>query len=157
MNVTGLPGSPDGQPHFVATSPSNESWDVWFEMAGAWRYYNVAPPYPPAAAGITGTGGPLGADIGLIRAADRAVIIECKYSANPSYVGRSGYEQTLAYMTEAVSGLTKESSGIVVGPAEVVRSTGRTDTAVGPVAITAPDSLIDLVLEATTRVRTSST
>ena len=40
----------------------------------------------------------------LVRRTDRAIIIECKYSANPTYVGRNGYEQALAYMSEARSG-----------------------------------------------------
>lgn len=147
--VTGLPGSPDGRPQFSATSPHGETWDVWFEMAGAWSYYGVPAPYPPAAHGIAGTGGPLGSDIALVRAGARATVIECKYSANPSYVGRSGYEQTLAYMTEALTGLVTSVAGIVVGPPEVVTATGLTTTSAGVIAITEPDSLIDVVLEAT--------
>lgn len=145
--VMSLPGSPDGRPQFRTTSPLGDDWDVWFEMAGAWSFYGVPAPYPPAAAGITGTGGPLGADIALVRPGDRAVVIECKYSDNPSYVGRAGYEQTLAYMAEAKTGLVREVSGIVVGPAEVVQETGRTITSAGPVAITSPDALVGVALE----------
>lgn len=135
---TGLLGSPDGKPQFSAIDTDGRDWDVWFEMAGAWSHYGVASPYGAAVAGITGTGGPLGADIAFVRRPDSAIIIECKYSADPTYVGRNGYEQALAYMSEARSGLVGSVGGIVVGAREVVNSTGRTETAVGPVTVTHP-------------------
>lgn len=141
ITPTGLPGSPDGTPVFAAWDTIGDAWDLWYEMSGAWRYYGVPAPYSFAAAGIAGTGGPLGADVALVRLDDRAVIVECKYSADPTYVGRNGYEQTLAYMSEARTGIARAVAGIVVGPTEIVVSTGRTMTSAGPVRITSPDLL----------------
>lgn len=149
IDVVGLPGSPDGHPQFMATSPEGEPWDVWFEMAAAWRHYGVTAPYPSAVVGVSGTGGPLGADIALVRKGDRAVVIECKYSANPTYVGRGGYEQTLAYMAEARTGMVGAVSGIVVGPEDVVLESGRTATSAGDVSVTHPESLVDILLTST--------
>jgi hypothetical protein len=141
IRPTGLPGSPDGTPVFAATDPAGATWDVWYEMAAAWAHYGVPAPYPPAVRGVTGTGGPLGCDIALVRISDRAVVIECKYSADPSYVGRNGYEQTLAYMTEALTGLVESVSGIVVGVRELIAATGETYTFVGNVRVASTDEL----------------
>jgi hypothetical protein len=104
-------------------------------MAAAWTHYGVSAPYPRAVRGVTGTGGPLGCDIGLLRIGDRGVVMECKYSADPTYVGRTGYEQTLAYMAEALTGLAESVSGIVVGVPELIAATGETNTFVGNVRV----------------------
>lgn len=95
LEALGLPGSPEGGPLFRATDTSGSAWDVWFEMAGAWAYYGVPAPYPLAVTGVAGTGGALGADVALVRFKDRAALFECKFSADPTYVGRGGYEQVL--------------------------------------------------------------
>lgn len=145
---TGLPGSPDGGPVFALTDPSGDTWDLWYEMAGAWSYYGVPAPYASAVTGVPGTGGPLGCDIAIVRHGDRAVMIECKFSADPTYVGRAGYEQTLAYMAEALSGVALSVSGIVVGPSEVVNSGGMTDTSVGVIRVTNPDELSPSITDA---------
>jgi hypothetical protein len=78
LTPTALPGSPDGRPVFRATDPHGEDWDLWYEMSGAWSYYGHVAPYPAAVEGVPGTGGPLGADVALVRDGDRAVVIECK-------------------------------------------------------------------------------
>lgn len=141
IRPTGLPGSPDGTPVFAATDSAGNTWDVWYEMAGAWAYYRVPAPYPRAVRGVTGTGGTLGCDIALVRLGDCAVVIECKYSVDPSYVGRNGYEQTLAYMAEALTGLVESASGIVVGVRELVTATGETRTYVGNVRVASTDEV----------------
>ncbi len=138
---SGLPGSPDGTPVFSATDLLGDAWELWYEMSGAWNYYGVAAPYAAAAVGMSGTGGPLGADLALVRLDDRAVVIECKYSGDPTYVGRNGYQQTVAYMTEARTGLVRAAAGIVVGPTEIVHASGMTLTSAGPVRITSPNQL----------------
>lgn len=141
LTPTGLPGSPDGGPVFGATDPDGDDWDLWYEMSGAWKYYGHPAPYPAAVQGVPGTGGPLGSDVALVRNGDRAVVIECKYSADPSYVGRGGYEQVLAYMSEARTSLAHTVAGIVVGPPETVVSTGSTSTMVGRVTVTNPGAI----------------
>lgn len=148
-----LPGDGGGGPVMKLTAPDGQGWDMWFEMAGAWTYYGVTAPYPPAVAGIAGTGGPLGGDLALVRPGEQVVIVECKYSANPTYVGRNGYEQVLAYMAEALTGLAHSAAGVVVGPQEVVRLTGRTNTSVGPIAVTSPEHAAAQIAEWCTGAR----
>lgn len=145
LRPVGLFGGGSGGPILLGTSPLGESWDIWFEAAGAWNHYTCQEPFPGAMVGISGTGGPLGADIALIRGHERAVLIECKFSANPTYVGRGGYEQTLAYMAEAVTALTSEATGILVGPKEVVMAHGSASTAMGTVHVIDPGALAHLL------------
>lgn len=127
---TALPGSADAKPVFAITTPAGVTWDLWFEAAGAWGHYGLIEPFPAAVLGIEGTGGPLGADVALIRPGE-AVLFECKFSANPTYVGRSGYEQLLAYMAEARSGIADSCVGVLVGPDELVAASGFVSTSVG--------------------------
>lgn len=54
----------------------------------------------------------------------RALMLECKWSAFGSYVGRGGYHQASSYLVEARSGLVTDAWSYIVGPAEIV--TGRT-------------------------------
>ena len=132
---TALPGSADAKPIFAVTTPAGVTWDLWFEAAGAWRFYGLVEPFPAAVVGIEGTGGALGADIALVRPGE-AVLCECKFSANPRYVGRSGYEQLLAYMAEARTGMVDNCVGILVGPDEIVIRSASTTTAVGDLHVT---------------------
>ena len=116
-------GEPDLK--FRVTDLHGAPWDLWYEASGIWTHYRVKSPFTAAVAGISGTGGPLGADLALVRSGDRAVVIEVKYSDKPTYVGRNGYEQCLAYMAEALTGLVNAVVGVVVGPAEIVTQVGR--------------------------------
>jgi hypothetical protein len=152
LTPTGLPGSPDGTPVFRATDHDGDAWDIWYEMSGAWSFYGFVAPYPAAVAGVPGTGTPLGADIALVRNGDRAVVIECKYSTDPTYVGRSGYEQVLAYMAEARTSIAAAVAGIVVGPSDTVVATGLTRTAVGHVTVTNPEEIEQALGEALRRM-----
>ncbi|MFC3380402.1 hypothetical protein [Couchioplanes azureus] len=141
LKVRSLPGSPVGVPVFTVTTGEGTVWDLWFEAGAAWRYYGVPEPFPSAVIGIAGTGGSLGADLALIQPGKAAFLIECKYSENPTYVGRSGYEQLLAYMTEARNRLAAEVTGILVGPAEIVTRRGSAATSAGTLHVVDPNDL----------------
>lgn len=141
FTVTSLPGAPTGGPHLEAIAPNGEQWDLWYEMSGAWTHYNVPSPFATAARGLEGTGGPLGSDIALVLPHQRALIVECKFSDDPTYVGRGGYEQALAYMVEALTGLVTEVAGFVVGPDELITGTSQVSTAVGDLTFTPPQHL----------------
>lgn len=130
-------GGTGSGPIISATSPAGELWDIWFEGSGAWTFYSATEPYPTGVQGIAGTGGPLGADIALFHADERAVLIECKFSLNPNYVGRQGYEQTLAYMGEALT-IVASCSGVLVGPSEIVSIPGLAATAIGDLHVVDP-------------------
>jgi hypothetical protein len=146
LRPTSLAGAPDGRPAFRASDNHGGGWDLWFEAGAAWTYNGATAPYAAAVSGVAGTGGTLSADIALIADDGRALILECKFSGNPTYVGRNGYEQVLAYMVEVRTGLATSVSGIVVGPPEVVAATGSTRTNVGTVQVTNPDLLRSAIL-----------
>ncbi len=85
-----------------------------------------------------GAGQPLGADIALIRRHHDAVVIECKHSDDPAYIGRDGYHQALTYLTEIRTRVTPNAIAVVIGPEGVVTEPAGTVTAVGRVSIVPP-------------------
>jgi hypothetical protein len=132
-------------PAYTVVDADRRTWDLWFEAAGAWKRYGRDSPYVAAAAGVPGAGQPIGTDLMLVRPNDRALLIECKYSWNPAVVARGGYEQVVAYATEAHEFAPGHVSAVVVGPADVVRSIGYADTLAGPVGIIPPESIAAVV------------
>lgn len=90
-------------PQLSAVQPDGRSWDLWFESAGARSHYEVGPStYASAVAGVPDTGGAIGSDILLIRPGERALVLECKWSADASYVGRDGYHQVSSYVLDTL-------------------------------------------------------
>lgn len=133
-------------PSHTVYDAENRKWDLWFEAAGAWKYYRYDEPYRQAAAGVPGAGAALGTDLMLARPGERALLIECKYSANPRVVAQ-GYLQTLAYAAEACDLAGGSVTAVVVGPDEVVsREHGWADTLAGPISIVAPGT-VPLLIE----------
>lgn len=120
-------------PAYRLTTPAGEDWDLWFEGAGAWTHYGKPSPYVTATKHMPGVSQPIGADLVLIRPGVEAVVIECKYSADPGYVTRNGYEQALAYQAEVLTGLVQSAQAVVVGPDDVVLAAGRSATSLGQV------------------------
>ena len=111
-------------PQLSAIQPDGRSWDLWFESAGARSHYDLGPStYTSALAGVPDTGGAIGSDILLIRPGESALILECKWSADESYVGRDGYHQVSSYVLDTLNGLARQVWGFVVGPEEVVPTT----------------------------------
>ena len=87
-------GSSASGPAYLVEDADGDKWDLWFEAAGAWKYYEVPSPYAQLAAEVAGAGGPLGTDLMLMRQdRDRALLLECKYSWDASVVARGGYER----------------------------------------------------------------
>jgi hypothetical protein len=111
-------------PQLIAVQPDGRSWDLWFESAGARSYYKLGPStYASAVAGVPEAGGAIGSDIVLIRPGESALLLECKWSADASYVGRDGFHQVSSYVLDALNGLARHVWGFVVGPEEVVPTT----------------------------------
>jgi hypothetical protein len=105
-----------------AVSPTGARFELWFE-AGAARAAHGLPPaaYQQAVRGIAGVGGVIGADVMLIEPGRRVLLLECKYSANPTYVGRDGFHQAASYALDAMNGIVDEQTwSFVIGPQEVV-------------------------------------
>jgi hypothetical protein len=137
-------------PAYEVTDAGGRRWDLWFEAAGAWSRYGFDSPYVSAAAGVPGAGQPLGTDLMLVRPGDRALLLECKYSWNPSVVARGGYEQIVAYATEAHEIAPGNVTAVVVGPAGVVQHVGFAETLAGPIGIIPPEAIPPLIENALT-------
>jgi hypothetical protein len=120
-------------------------WHLWFEAAGIWGHYRKRSPYVQASAGVLGENHPLGADLLLLLPGQRALVVECKYSANRQYVSRGGYHQAVTYATETITHLASSVTAVVVGPDGVVSAPGFAPTAAGTVGIVPPSGLPALV------------
>lgn len=96
--------------------------DLWFEAGGSRRHYALGDgAYVRATRSIRGAGGPIGADVALVsRARNAVLLLECKWSADPSYVARDGFHQAASYALEARDGLAEKVWSFIVGPAEVI-------------------------------------
>lgn len=111
-------------PQLSAVQPDGRSWDLWFESAGARSHYELGlSTYASALAAVPDTGGPIGSDVLLIRPGESALLLECKWSVDASYVGRDGYHQTSSYVLDTLNGLAPQVWGFVVGPEEVIPTT----------------------------------
>lgn len=128
-------------PAFKVVDGGGRSWDLWFEAAGMWNHYGVRAPYVLATGGLSGAGGPLGADLALVSPGHAALLVECKYSDDPTYVGRSGYHQAVTYLTESRSGLVPVADAAVIGPERVVARPASTLLMTGSVTIGPPSAL----------------
>lgn len=126
-------------PQYRVTMDDGSQVEVWFEAAGIWRDRREVSPYVRATTGLRGPGNrPLGPDLLLIHGS-KALVLECKYSADPTYVA-TGYEQVLAYATE-LGLLAGEVEALVVGPTEVVRDAGSVSLPSTSVAIVPAESI----------------
>jgi hypothetical protein len=126
-------GADASGPNYKLTKAGTK-FDLWFEAAGAWRFYKVISPYTEAA---MSRGSPLGSDIMLRDAAGtRAFVIECKYyPENPDRMRRNGYLQALAYATEAHRYTSGPVTALAVGPARFLPNLGQSSTLAGKVFI----------------------
>ncbi|MBD8024868.1 hypothetical protein [Microbacterium gallinarum] len=124
---------------------SRRTLEIWYEVAAAFRYYNSRSPYAQALEQLGAKGRPIGADIGLFESNERALLLECKYSAKSEYVLRNGYEQAVAYMTECHTALAVDVEGVVVGPHGVVNGEAEVATSVGPISLLAASGLEERV------------
>ena len=113
-----------GEGPAVQTSTSSGlTWDVWFESGRSRAYYKTSQSmYPAVVSSITGVGSPLRSDVLLIdhHNRDRALILECKWSESPSYIGRDGFHQIASYALDASNGLAGEVWSFIVGPQELI-------------------------------------
>ena len=114
-------GAAGDGPHVEVKSSGGGQWDLWFD-SGKSRAHYAAPrsAYSSAVTSIVGTGQTMRPDLLLIDFPNRALIIECKWSPEPSYVGRDGYHQASSYALDALNGLADEVWSFIVGPQEII-------------------------------------
>lgn len=133
-----------------AIGPTGTRFDLWFEAAAARSFYGLPKSaFHDAVQHIVGAGGQIGVDIMLIDQGERALLIECKLSSDPSYVGRYGFHQAASYALDAMDGLASEVWSFVAGPSSIVPETSvaagsrsRTGVVLGS---TSPDRIADVV------------
>jgi hypothetical protein len=83
----------------------------------------------------------------LILPGEAAFIIECKYSANPDYVGRTGLAQTLLYMTDVGASMAACVEGVVVAPDRVVGDATWASSPAGRLGLASPSASVGRAVE----------
>ena len=145
--VRPISGSASAGPAYRVLSAAGTWWELWFEAAGLWGERQILSPYKLASQGVPGAGGALGADLLLAREDTHALLIECKYSANPARVARDGFHQAAAYAVEAGE-LFENVASVVVGPSDVVIESKVVATKTSKLGICRPDHMNQLLLAA---------
>lgn len=133
-----------------AIAPSGTSYDLWFEAGAARGNYGFGKSaYQDSVASIVGVGGSIGADVMLIEVGKRALLLECKWSSNVSYVGRYGFHQSASYALDAVAGMADDVWSFVVGAREIVPATNVSTTYHQQMGVilgsTSPERVADVV------------
>jgi hypothetical protein len=114
-------------------------WHLWMEAGGSWKRYGAASQYRSLSVALRSQTRPLAPDLLLMLPDEAAFVIECKYSANPDYVGRTGLAQTLLYMTDVGATMAPVVEGVVVAPDGVVGAATSVSTPAGRLGL-APTS-----------------
>ena len=110
-------------------------WHLWMEAGGAWQRYGASSLYRSLTTGLRAQTRPLAPDLLLILPGEAAFVIECKYSANADYVGRTGLAQTLLYMTDVGASMAASVEGVVVAPDGIAGDTTSESTPAGRLGI----------------------
>jgi hypothetical protein len=140
VSIRPLSGTTTG-PCYKVCDASGKEWDLWFEAGGVWSHYKIDSPYVKATKDLCSGNAPLTPDIMILRPHKRALIIECKYSFKPDYVGRNGLTQAMAYATEAKTALVKRVESVAIGPEDVVRHPTHVETVAGSIGVGSPTSI----------------
>lgn len=136
--TAGAPG-----PAYRIRDALGRSWDLWFETSGIWRYYGLRSPYVVAASGLGVTMSPLSADLMLVRRGGRALLIECKYSQDATWIARRGVPQALVYAAEAATEVCRSVIAFVTAPAEVVPRRTSASTSTGSLGVTPASAIFE--------------
>lgn len=137
-------GAASRGPAYEVVSSSGAVWDLWFEAAGLWRDRGLKSPYRQLSAKIPGAGGTMGADLLLCRDSKASLLVECKYSNEPSRVARDGFHQAAAYALEARE-IFETVVSVVVGPSDVVPVSNLISTETADLGIFRPDEMDQLL------------
>ncbi len=132
-------------PAYRISEARSRQWHLWVEGGGMWTYYGKLSPHVQATKHLPGASQPIGADLVLLLPGQHALVVECKYSNDLTYITRNGYEQAVAYQAEALTGLVTSAHAAVLGPDGVLTGVGATDTALGRVSILPPAHLPSVV------------
>lgn len=138
-------GAQTNGPAYQVAHPAGTKWDLWFEAGGMWSHAGIMSPYSNVTRTLLGPGRPLGADLVLIQPKCQALIVECKYSADPERISRNGYYQATTYAAEIRSHFAPSVTAAVVGPEGVVTGPTFTRTVAGQIGIMPPSEIHNLL------------
>jgi hypothetical protein len=113
-------------------------WHLWMEAGRSWQRYGASSLYRSLTTALRAQTRPLAPDLMLILPGEAAFVIECKYSANADYVGRTGLAQTLLYMTDVGASMASTVEGVVVAPEGVVGDATSAHTPAGRLGLASP-------------------
>lgn len=132
-------------PNYEVRRADGKIYQLWFEASSVWAFHSVVSPFVEATRGMKSAARSNGADLLLLDSNKQALIVECKYSANPDRVARDGYYQAVAYAAEARSRLVEQVVAVAVGPESTVPEASFVALNVGTVGTIAPSHLLELV------------
>jgi hypothetical protein len=132
-------------------SVGGRDWHLWMEAGGSWQRYGAPSLYRSLTTALRAQTRPLAPDLMLILPGEAAFVIECKYSANADYVGRTGLAQTLLYMTDVGASMAAVVEGVVVAP--VVGDATVADTPAGRLGLASPSAGVQRAVEFATYSR----
>ncbi|MDT5327324.1 MAG: hypothetical protein QOF25_4476 [Mycobacterium sp.] len=115
-------------------------WHLWMEAGGSWQRYGGASLYRSLTTALRAQTRPLAPDLMLILPGEAAFIIECKYSENADYVGRTGLAQTLLYMTDVGASMATRVEGVVVAPNGIAGDITSASTPAGRLGLASPSA-----------------
>ena len=139
-----LSSSVEEGPHYTATDPHGEEWDVWCEAEEMWSHYGITSSYQALITAAFGQGSPMGADIAVIKHGHAAYLFECKYGS-VAYVTRQGFHQVSTYAAEVRQTIAPVVEGIIVGPEDVVPNQASATLSDSVLRITGPQHLRDFL------------
>jgi hypothetical protein len=122
-------------------------WHLWMEAGGSWQRYGASSLYRSLTTGLRAQTRPLAPDLMLILPGAAAFVLECKYSANPDYVGRTGLAQTLLYMTDVGASMARRVEGVVVAPIGIAGDITSETTPAGRLGIASPSAAVERAVE----------
>ncbi len=117
-------------PAYRLADTGGRKWDLWFEAAGACGHYGRSSIYGQMTSLLPGAR-PIGADLLLLLPDQVALVVECKYSADSSVVGRNGFMQAAGYSLEMRAGLAPRVTTVVIAPEGVVSRGTQVETVAG--------------------------
>jgi hypothetical protein len=125
----------------------DRTWHLWMEAGGSGQRYGASSLYRSLTTALRAQTRPLAPDLMLILPGEAAFVIECKYSANADYVGRTGLAQTLLYMTDVGASMASAVEGAVVAPEGVVGDATVASTPAGRLGLASPSAGVERAVE----------
>jgi hypothetical protein len=135
-----------GREQFHVTH-GGQVWHLWMEAGGSWQRYGASSLYRSLTTGLRAQTRPLAPDLMLILPGEAAFVLECKYSANPDYVGRTGLAQTLLYMTDVGASMAGRVEGVVIAPNGIAGDITSERTPAGRLGIASPSAAVERAAE----------